>query len=240
MPFTYEYPHPAVTVDCIIFALHEDELKVLLIRRSSEPHRGCWALPGGFVEIDESIETAALRELNEETGIKQVFLEQLYTFGEPKRDPRERVISIAYYSVVKLNEHALTAGSDAVDAGWFSIRRLPRLAFDHATVMAMAIKRLQGKVVYAPIIFELLPTKFKLPQLQKVYELILERPLDKRNFRKKILGSGIVTPLNQFATNEPGRPAKLYKFDRKKFQKMQEHGFEFEIKPDSPRKKWKV
>ncbi len=237
MPFTYEYPHPAVTVDCIIFALLEDELKVLLIQRGAAPHQNCWALPGGFVEIDESIDAAALRELNEETGVEKVFLEQLYTFGEPKRDPRERVISVAYYSLVKLSEHAIRAGSDAVHAGWFSTRKLPRLAFDHATILTMAINRLQGKVVYAPVIFELLPTKFKLPQLQKLYELILERPLDKRNFRKKILGAGIVTPLNEFDTTEPGRPAKLYKFDKKKFQKMQEHGFAFEIKPDSPRKK---
>lgn len=240
MPFTYEYPHPAVTVDCIIFALHEEDLKVLLIQRNGDPFKGYWALPGGFVESDESIEAAALRELNEETGVEKVFLEQLYTFGDPKRDPRERVISVAYYSLVKLSEHAVKAGSDALNAGWFSTRNLPKLAFDHKTVMAMAIKRLQGKVVYAPIIFELLPTKFKLPQLQKVYELILERPLDKRNFRKKILSSGIVTPLNEFDATEPGRPAKLYKFDKKKFQEMQEHGFAFEIKPDSPRKKWKV
>ena len=240
MPFTYQYPHPAVTVDCIIFALHDEELKVLLIQRNSNPYQGCWALPGGFVEIDEGIDAAALRELNEETGVEKVFLEQLYTFGEPRRDPRERVISVAYYSLVKLSEHAVRAGSDAANAGWFSIHKLPRLAFDHQTVMAMAIKRLQGKVVYAPLIFELLPAKFKLPQLQKVYELILERPLDKRNFRKKILGAGIVTPLNEFDTTEPGRPAKLYKFDRKKFRKMQEHGFAFEIKPDSPRKKRSV
>ena len=240
MPFTYEYPHPSVTVDCIIFALQDDELKVLLIQRNGNPYKGCWALPGGFVEIDESIETAALRELNEETGVEKVFLEQLYTFGEPKRDPRERVISVAYYSLVKLGEHAIRAGSDALKACWFSTRKLPKLAFDHATILGIAIKRLQGKVVYAPIIFELLPAKFKLPQLQKVYELILERPLDKRNFRKKILGAGIVTPLNEFDTTEPGRPAKLYKFDKQKFKKMQEHGYAFEIKPDSPRKKRSV
>ena len=240
MAFTYEYPHPAVTVDCIIFALHDDELKVLLVQRSSAPHKGCWALPGGFVEIDEAIDAAALRELNEETGVEKLFLEQLYTFGEPRRDPRERVISVAYYSLVKLSEHAVRAGSDAKKVCWFSTHKLPKLAFDHQTIMTMAIKRLQGKVVYAPIIFELLPAKFKLPQLQEVYELILERPLDQLNFRKNILGAGIVTPLNEFDATGPGRRARLYKFDRKKFQKMQEHGFAFEIKPDSPRKKWNV
>jgi 8-oxo-dGTP diphosphatase len=240
MPYTYQYPHPAVTVDCIIFALHDNDLKVLLIQRKTDPYREKWALPGGFVEINESIEEAAKRELFEETGVKNVFLEQLYTFGEPKRDPRERVITVAYYSLVKLDEHTIRAASDALNACWFPIHKLPPLAFDHEKIMAIATKRLQGKVLYAPVVFELLPVKFKLPQLQKLYEIILERTLDKRNFRKKILSTGILTPINEFDNSEQRRPAQLYQFDRRKYQKMQEHGFTFEIKPDSRRKKWSV
>jgi 8-oxo-dGTP diphosphatase len=240
MPYTYQYPHPAVTVDCIIFALHDNDLKVLLIQRKTDPYREKWALPGGFVEINESIEEAAKRELFEETGVKNVFLEQLYTFGEPKRDPRERVITVAYYSLVKLSEHTIRAASDALNACWFPIHRLPPLAFDHEKIMAMAMKRLQGKVLYAPVVFELLPVKFKLPQLQKLYEIILERTLDKRNFRKKILSTGILTPINEFDNSEQRRPAQLNQFDKRKYQKMQESGFTFEIKPDSRRKKWNV
>lgn len=238
--YCYRYPHPAVTVDCIIFAIHENDLKVLLIQRGSEPFRDYWALPGGFVEIDESVDVAAERELAEETGVEKVFLEQLYTFGEPKRDPRERVISVAYYSLVRLVEHRPMAGSDAVNACWYPIRQLPPLAFDHQKVVAMAIKRLQGKVVYAPIIFDLLPGKFRLNQLRKVYEIILERPLDTEGFRKRILATGMLTPLNEFDHSESGPPARLYRFDKERYEKMTENGFTFEIKPDSPRKSVKV
>jgi 8-oxo-dGTP diphosphatase len=238
MPYTYEYPHPAVTVDCIIFAMHENDLKILLIQRRADPYRECWALPGGFVEIHESIEEASRRELFEETGVKNVFLEQLYTYGDPKRDPRERVISVAYYSLVQLSEHAIRAASDALNVCWYPIHKTPKLAFDHEKIVKMAIKRLQGKVLYAPVIFELLPAKFKLPQLQRVYEIILERTLDKRNFRKKILSTGILTATNEFDYTEKRRPAQLYRFDQKKYQKMQQDGFTFEIKPDSRKRKW--
>lgn len=236
MPFTYQYPHPAVTVDIIIFALHEEDLKVLLIQRKAEPFRECWAIPGGFVEIGEDLETAARRELWEETGVKNVFLEQLYTFGAPKRDPRERVISVAYYSLVRLSQHTIRAASDALNACWYPIHHLPTLAFDHQSIMDIAIKRLQGKVLYAPIIFELLPTQFRLEQLQKVYEIILERPLDSRSFRKKILATGILTQVDELAGGEAPLSEQLYQFDEKKYQKLQAEGFEFEVKPGSPRK----
>lgn len=234
--FCYRYPHPAVTVDCIIFAIHENDLKVLLIQRGADPYKNCWALPGGFVEINEGIETAAERELAEETGVEKVFLEQLYTFGEPKRDPRERVISVAYYSLVRLKEHRPVAGSDALNTCWYPIRKLPRLAFDHKKIMEMAIQRLQGKVVYAPVIFDLLPGKFRLNQLRKVYEIILERPIKAESFRRKILATGILTALNEFDKSVAGPPAQLYRFDRKRYQKMTKDGFAFEIKPDVPKK----
>jgi len=236
MPFTYQYPHPAVTVDIIIFALHEEDLKVLLIQRKAEPFRECWAIPGGFVEITEDLETAARRELWEETGVKNVFLEQLYTFGAPKRDPRERIISVAYYSLVRLSQHTIRAASDALNACWYPIHNLPTLAFDHQGIMDIAIKRLQGKVLYAPIIFELLPTQFRLDQLQKVYEIILERPLDRRSFRKKMLATGILTPVDEPSGHNAQPTQRLYEFDEEKYQKLQSEGFEFEVKPGSPRK----
>jgi len=234
--FCYRYPHPAVTVDCIIFALHENDLKVLLIQRGADPYKNFWALPGGFVEIDEDLDTAAERELAEETGLEKVFLEQLYTYGNPKRDPRERIISVAYYSLVRLKEHRPVAGSDALNTCWYSVRQLPPLAFDHQVIMDMAVKRLQGKVLYAPIIFDLLPGKFRLNQLRKVYEIILGKPIDPESFRKKILATGILTPLDEFDSSEPGQPARRYRFDKKRYQKMLEDGFTFEIKPDSPKK----
>ncbi len=237
MPYTYEYPHPAVTADIVIFAMHENDLKVLLIQRKNAPYKDCWAIPGGFVEIDEDIDTGARRELEEETGVKNVFLEQLYTYGAPKRDPRERVITVAYYSLVNLSDHPVRAGSDALNACWFPVNSPPKLAFDHKEILNTAFKRLQGKALYAPIVFELLPKKFKLPQLQHVFEVILERKLDKRNFRKKILGTGMLTEVAGFDKSEQRRPAKLYRFDRAKFKKRDREGVGFEFRPDSPRPK---
>jgi 8-oxo-dGTP diphosphatase len=236
-PYCYQYPHPAVTVDCIIFALHENDLKVLLIQRKGEPFKECWALPGGFVEINEGIELAAQRELQEETGVENVFLEQLYTYGDPKRDPRERVISVAYYSLVKLDEHHIRPASDALNACWFPIRSLPKLAFDHDRIMDMAIRRLQGKVLYAPVIFELLPHKFRLDELEHVYELVLERDLDSEKFRNAMLDSGVLTALKENAPDVNGRPVTLYKFDRQRFARMQEGGVTFEFKPQTVKKK---
>jgi len=237
MPYKYEFPHPSVTADIVIFAMHENDLKALLVQRKNPPHKGCWAIPGGFVEIDEDIETGARRELEEETGVKNVYLEQLYTFGAPKRDPRERVITVAYLSLVNLAEHPVQAGSDAVRAEWFSIRDLPKLAFDHQKILDLAIKRLESKALYAPIVFELLPKKFKLPQVQHVFEVILQRSLDKRNFRKKILSTGMLTEASGLDKSEQRRPAKLYRFDKAKFKKLNREGGGFEFRPDSPRKR---
>ncbi len=237
MPYTYQFPHPSVTADVVIFAMHENDLKVLLVQRKNAPFKNHWAIPGGFVEIDEDLEAGARRELEEETGVKDVFLEQLYTFGEPKRDPRERIITVAYYSLVNLADHPVRAGSDALNACWFPVRQPPKLAFDHKKVLDMAIERLKGKALYAPIVFELLPRKFKLSQLQEVFEIILDRKLDKRNFRKKILGTGMLTEAPGMDKSAQRRPAKLYRFDRKKFNKLNREGVGFEFRPDSPRKR---
>src|SRR5436309_9793411 len=169
MPHTYQYPRAALTVDCVVFGYDESELKVLLIERALEPFKGRWALPGGFVRVDETLEEAARRELAEEAGLRNVFLEQLYTFGSLHRDPRERVVSVAYYALVKLSDHRAKAATDAANAQWFPISQAPKLAFDHREILAMALARLKGKVRYQPIGFELLPHRFTLSQLQHLY-----------------------------------------------------------------------
>src|SRR6058998_3364101 len=190
MSYHYKYPRPALTVDCVVFGFDEGELKVLLIERALAPFKGRWALPGGFVRVDETVDDAARRELVEETGLRDVFLEQLYTFGEVNRDPRERVVSVAYYALVKLADFSTKAATDARDARWFPLSKVPQLAFDHAEILATALTRLKGKVRYQPIGFELLPPKFTLSELQHLYESVLGAKLDKRNFRKKVLGFG--------------------------------------------------
>src|SRR4051812_36902934 len=197
MPYTYEYPHPAVTVDGVVFGYDEADLKVLLIQREQAPYKSRWALPGGFVGIHEGLEEAARRELEEETGITRLYLEQLYTFGAPKRDPRERVISVAYYALIKLADHAVRAADDARNVAWFRVADLPPLAFDHDEIIAVALKRLKGKIRYEPIGFELLPKKFPLSELQRLYETILAQTLDKRNFRKKIMSMELLADTDE-------------------------------------------
>src|SRR5882672_10222447 len=171
--YCYQYPRAALTVDCVVFGFDGGELKVLLIQRGIEPFKGRWALPGGFVRVDETLDDAARRELEEETGLKSIFLEQLYTFGTLNRDPRERVVSVAYYALVKLSDHRARAATDAADAEWFPISKVPKLAFDHANILATALARLKAKVRYEPIGFELLPSRFTLSQLQHLYEAVL-------------------------------------------------------------------
>jgi 8-oxo-dGTP diphosphatase len=230
MPFSYEYARPALTVDCVIFGLGDaDELQVLLIRRDLEPFKGKWALPGGFVRVEESLDDAARRELREEAGVSDVYLEQLYTFGAVKRDPRERIVSVAYYALVNFAEHAAHADTDAADARWFAVSDVPTLAFDHASILETALKRLQAKVRYEPIGFELLPPKFTLSQLQRLYETVLDRELDKRNFRKKILAMDLLVELDEIQTGVAHRAARLYRFDEEKYRRLKKKGFNFEI-----------
>ena len=229
MTYTYEYPRSALTVDCVVFGLDDEDLKVLLIRRGIEPFAGQWALPGGFVQIDETVEAAAMRELFEEADVENVFLEQLYTFSQIDRDPRERVISVAYYALVKMSDHRLKAATDALEAAWFSTDGMPALAFDHEKILAVARNRLRGKVRYQPIGFELLPEKFALRQLQQMYETILDRKLDKRNFRKKILGMGLLKELDEVETAVAHRAARLYRFDKRKYERLSRQGFNFEL-----------
>jgi 8-oxo-dGTP diphosphatase len=227
--FTYQYPRAALAVDAVVFGLDEEDLKVLLIRRDLEPFRGRWALPGGFVRVDETIDEAVRRELGEETGLEKVYLEQLYTFGELARDPRERVVSVAYYALVKLTEHQVRAATDAREAAWFAVWDLPALAFDHPRIVDTALRRLKGKVRYQPLGFELLPPKFTLTQLQRLYEKILERTLDKRNFRRHILSMGLLVELDEVEQDVAHRAARLYRFDKKRYRELEKQGLDFEL-----------
>jgi 8-oxo-dGTP diphosphatase len=226
----YRYPRAALTVDCVVFGVDEDTLKVLLIQRKAEPFANRWALPGGFVGIDETVQEAAERELAEETGMRQVFLEQLYTFGEPlDRDPRERVVTVAYLALLKPSDHRPQAATDAAAVDWYPLDRLPALAFDHGQIVEVALERLRGKIRYQPIGFELLPPKFTLAQLQRLYEVVLGRPLDKRNFRKKVLAMGILKPLKEFQTGVPHRAARFYQFDKAVYRRQQQEGLVFSL-----------
>ena len=228
---TYEHPRPGLTVDCAVFGLDLDDndLKVLLVRRDLPPFEGSWALPGGFVREDESLDDAAVRELEEETGLSKVFLEQLFTFGEPGRDPRGHVVTVAYFALVKLSDHKVRAATDARDAAWFSVSDASDLAFDHEAILQVAVDRLRGKVRYVPLGFELLPRKFTLTELQRMYETILERDLDKRNFRKKILKWELLVPLDEVQKDVAHRAARLYRFDERRYRKLLRQGFNFEI-----------
>ncbi len=223
MPYTYPYPRPSVTVDCVIFGWDGgDALQVLLIQRAKAPFAGKWALPGGFVDMDESLEAAALRELREETGVEDIFIEQLFTFGTPGRDPRGRVISVAYFALINLEDHPVRPADDAQRVQWFPIDQLPPLAFDHDQIFAVALERLQAKVRYQPIGFELLPSTFTLGQLQRLYEAVLgpDVKLNKRNFRTRILKMGVLREKGM-QTGVAHRPARLYSFDDKKYRELQ-------------------
>ena len=204
-------PHPlSVTVDIVIFTIRDRRLQVLLIRRLAKPFANKYALPGGFVLEKESVEAAAVRELREETGIDKVYLEQLYTFGEPNRDPRGRVITVAYYALVP-HTQSLHAGTDAADAAWFPVAELPPLAFDHRKIVDYAHMRIRNKLNYTDVGFELLARKFTLTELQLVHEAILGETLDKRNFRRRIIQQGIVKPVEEWV--QTGRkPAQLSRF----------------------------
>ena len=231
MPHTYEYERPSLTVDCVVFGLDLEagQLNVLLIERDGEPFARQWALPGGFVRAGESPEAAAMRELKEETNIGDVYLEQLYTFGAPERDPRGWIISVAHYALVAPEAHALIASSDARQAAWFSVTQLPALAFDHKQIFETGLARVRGKVSYTPIGFELLPKKFSLKELQKLYEIILGRALDNRNFRKKILGFGVLQETKDMQRGVAHRAARLYKFDERRYKQLVKQGWNFEI-----------
>lgn len=227
-----DYQSPSVTADCVVFGVTFEfggpALRVLLVERGEAPFEGAMALPGGFVRMDETIDDAARRELAEETGLGDVFLEQLYTFGALDRDPRDRVVSIAYYALVNLVDHRVQSGTDARAARWVPVQEARGLAFDHDKILEVALERLRAKVRYQAIGFEMLPERFKLSQLQALYEAILGRPLDKRNFRKRFLAMGLLAQAGE-ERDVPHRAARLFRFDKRRYEVLRRKGFDFEI-----------
>ena len=205
-----------VTVDTVIFTIRDHELEVLLVQRGHEPFKDRWAIPGGFVRLSENLDEAAKRVLDEKTNVKDVYLEQLYTFGEPHRYPNARVITVGYVALIRSDdiEFAAEEGMNIQQIGWHSIYDLPALAFDHQDILNYAIKRLRARLEYTPIAFQLLPKKFTLTTLQRTYELILDREMDKRNFRKKMVSLGILKEHDEFTKESSKRPARLYGFNK--------------------------
>lgn len=223
-----KFKRPSIAVDTIIFSIQHDELKVLLVKRGEHPFKGTWAIPGGFVRHDESVDDAAKRELLEETGVSGVYLEQLFTFGDVNRDPRTRVISISYYSILgydDLSSTKLSASFDVDDVDWFNISDLPELAFDHKIILRYALNRLRNKLEYSTVAFEFLPERFTLTELQQIYEIVYDRKLDKRNFRKKLKQMNIVSETNETKIEGAHRPARLYTLKDPKLFLIKDRGF---------------
>lgn len=220
-----------VAVDAIVFGYSENQLQILLVKQKYGTLKDRWGLVGGFVKDNEGLSDAVNRELLEEAGIKVNYLEQLYTFGDfVERDPRFRAISVSYFALVNSSEFHLKAGSDAKDAKWFSIDELPPLAYDHNSIIDLAFKRLQSKLSYHPIGFDLLPNEFLFSDLENLYITVLQKDIDRRNFRKKILSFGLLEETAEVATGKGGRPAKFFRFNNQKFNKLVAEGFHFEIK----------
>lgn len=225
--YCYKYPHPSVTTDCVIFGFDGSKLKVLLIKRGGEPYKGRWAFPGGFMQIDESAEQGARRELKEETGLETVYIRQFHTFSEPNRDPRERVVTIAYYALVRLQE--VKGGDDAAEASWFALDQVPQLAFDHDLILRKAEQALRQQIHFEPIGFELLPEKFTVRELQNLYEAILDVHFDRRNFYNKMMRLGMLEQTDQTVNPSKKREAFLFRFNKSKYDELKQKGFRLEF-----------
>lgn len=224
-PSTFE--RPLVAVDLVIFSVRAQALTLLLIERRDPPFERTWALPGGFVRERESLEETARRELGEETGVRNIYLEQLFTFGDPDRDPRSRVVTVAYFAIIASDLTVLRASADAADARWFRVADLPALAFDHDRIVEYAIERLRNKLEYTTVGFQTLPESFTLTELQTTYEVILDKSLDKRNFRKKMLSLEVIQETGEFKRDGVHRPARLYRFSEARFMKLRDKGILF-------------
>ena len=225
--YCYKYPHPAVTTDCVIFGFDGNGLQVLLIERGIEPFKGKWAFPGGFLNMTETAQEGALRELKEETGLENAYIEQFNTYSDPDRDPRERVITIAHYALVRIQE--VKGGDDAQDAQWFGMDDVPQLAFDHDMILREALKALREKIHFEPVGFELLPEKFTMPQLQNLYESILDVRFDRRNFASKMLHIGILEDTGDRPADAPSRVPAYYRFNKEKYEQLKSKGFRLEF-----------
>jgi len=223
-------PHINLSVDAVVFGYDSNiGLSVLLIKRNIEPFKSSWAIPGGLVMENETLEVAVQRELKEEAGIVVTYLEQLYTFGAIERDPRNRVVTVAYYGLVRQSEFDLHAATDAEDAQWFTIDNLPPLAFDHEKIVDLAIQRLRAKISYQPIGFELIDKKFPFSELQKLYETLKGHQIDRRNFKKKFLQLDILEELPEKRKEGKGRPGSLFRFHKQKYFDLVKKGMIFEI-----------
>ena len=225
--YCYKYPHPAVTTDCVIFGFDGSELQVLLIERGIEPFKGKWAFPGGFLNMDETAGEGAMRELKEETGLENAYIEQFNTYSEPGRDPRERVITIAHYALVRIQE--VKGGDDAAKAQWFPIDEVPQLAFDHDKILRDAMRKLRERIHFEPIGFELLPEKFTMKELQILYESILGVKFDRRNFAKKMMHYELLNQLDETVRPTAKRDALLYSFNKENYELFKKKGFQLEF-----------
>lgn len=227
LKYSYKYPHPSVTTDCVIFSFDGTKLRVLLVQRGIEPYKGRWAMPGGFMQMDESAEEGALRELKEETGLQGAYIKQFHAFTEPNRDPRERVITIAFFALVKMQE--VKGADDAADARWFSLDAVPSLAFDHDLILCTALNELRKQIHFEPVGFELLPEKFTIKELQNLYEAILDVNFDRRNFYSKMKRLGILEQLDETVKPTPKKEAFLFKFNAEKYNELKQKGFRLEF-----------
>lgn len=225
--YHYKYPHPSVTTDCVIFGFDGTKLNVLLVERGIEPYKGRWAFPGGFLKMDEDAETGAMRELKEETGLTEAYIKQFHTFSTPDRDPRERVITIAYYALVRMQE--VKGGDDAAKAAWFALDDVPSLAFDHDLILRVALKEVRKQIHFEPIGFELLPEKFTIKELQLLYEAVLDVKFDRRNFYNKMKHLEILTQLDETVFHSPKKEANLFTFNKDKYDEMKRKGFRLEF-----------
>jgi 8-oxo-dGTP diphosphatase len=209
------YEQPGVTVDLVIFTVNEEQLKALLVKRAEEPFAGFWSIPGGFLQKGESLEDAAFRVMEEKTGVREVYLEQLYTFGKPDRDPRARIITVTYFALIPWKTLIRPESKKVSDLAWYPVDDLPELAFDHNDILSYAVNRLRAKVSYSNIVYGLLPEKFRLSDLQKMYEIISKEKLDKRNFRKRMLATGFLEETGKKDMIGAHRPAMLYQFKKR-------------------------
>ena len=227
LKYHYKYPHPSVTTDCVIFGFDGTRLNILLVERGIEPFKGRWAFPGGFLKMDETALQGAKRELFEETGLKDAYIHQFHAFSGVDRDPRERVITIAYFALVRISE--VKGGDDAAKAQWFPLDKVPSLAFDHDQILREATNELRRQIHFEPIGFELLPKVFTMPQLQTLYEAILDVKFDRRNFARKFLTLGLLDMADPDQERNGTRTPVLYRFNADKYQEMKQRGFRLEF-----------
>lgn len=218
-----------ISIDCVVFGFENNTINILLVKRKRKPEKGEWALPGGFILKNETLDSSALRVLEETSNVSNIYLEQVQAFSEVDRFPGRRVVTISYFALINPDKHSIKPGIDTTDVQWFPIADIPHMPFDHPKILSCALSSLQKRVRYKPIGFELLPKKFTLTQLQTLYESILNIKLDKRNFRKKIVGTKLIVELDEFQQGVAHRAPRLFRFDNKNYKRLKKVGINFEI-----------